>query len=67
MGNEHVEQAVLSICNRGCQYVNSVLADDDIRTNCKELVALPSSDQDAVLEELKSVMSVYDQTGSCEV
>lgn len=67
MAKQEVDQAVLSICNQGCQYVNAVLYDDNVRVTCCELEQLDSEDQAIVLDELRSVMSVYAQTGSCEV
>jgi hypothetical protein len=62
-----IDQAIDSICNQGCQYVNAVLEDDAIRVDCNELARLCDEERAIVLAELKSVMSVYAQTGSCEV
>ncbi len=67
MGKQEIDQAVDSICKQGCQYVKSVLEDDVIRVGCNELAHLCDEEQAVVLGELKSVMSVYAQTGSCEV
>ena len=67
MPNSRVENAVESICNRGCRYVNSVLSSSEIQQDCLELKALEASEQQIVIAELSSVMAVYEQTGSCEV
>jgi hypothetical protein len=65
--NSRVENAVESICNRGCRYVNSILSSSEIQQDCLELKALDSSEQQVVIEQLSSVMAVYDQTGSCDI
>jgi hypothetical protein len=65
--DERVEQAVASICDQGCRYVNSILRDDQLRRDCSELQALGSEQQARVLDELAAVMSVYDSSGNCEV
>ena len=67
MPNSRVENAVESICNRGCRYVNSVLSSVEVQQSCVELKALDRSEQMVVISELSSVMAVYDQTGSCDV
>ncbi len=67
MGKQEIDQAIDSICNQGCQYVNAVLKDVSVRQDCNELAPLCEEDQAVVLTELKSVMSVYDQTGNCEI
>lgn len=67
MKNSQVDSVLDSICGRGCSYVNKVLNDKQVQQGCSELLQLNRSDQNAVIAELKSVMSVYDQTGSCGV
>ena len=67
MSAKQVDQAVESICDRGCRYVNTILNDDAARTDCEALSGLGEDEMFAVLKELKTVMSVYDQTGSCEI
>ena len=67
MKNSRIDSALDSICGRGCSYVNKVLNDKQAQQGCSELLALNQTDQNAVIAELKSVMSVYDQTGSCVV
>ena len=66
MQDKQLEQVIDAICNRGCRYVNRILADDTKRRECRELSRLGPSRQQKVLEELATVMAVYDQTGSCE-
>lgn len=66
MNNPRVDHVVDLICKRGCRYVNQVIDEGDEACNCRELHQLKPSEQHKVIEELKVVMSVYNQTGSCE-
>lgn len=66
MVSKRVSQTVEFICQRGCRYVNAILHDSRQRASCQPLSKLDSSEQATVLSELKSVMSVYDRTGSCD-
>lgn len=67
MKDTQVHRIVDAICNRGCRYVNTVLHDSENVAQCQELLALKSGDRHLVVEELKSVMSVYEQTGNCKI
>ncbi len=67
MGKKERDRAIDSICSQGCNYVNSVLDDVTTRNECIEFTRLNDEDQALVLAELKSVMSVYAKTGSCEI
>jgi hypothetical protein len=67
VGKHEIEQAVDTICNQGCQYVNALLENDSVRNECSALAILCAEEQSIVLQELASVMSVYAQTGSCEI
>lgn len=67
MRKQVIDQAIDSICKQGCQYVNSVLGDDANHSGCDELAQLQDDELAVVLAELRSVMSVYAQTGSCEI
>ena len=65
--NKRVSTVVEIICERGCRYVNAILQDARKRASCRPLVTLSSAEQASVIKELKSVMSVYDKTGSCDI
>lgn len=67
MKGKRMDRVIDTICNRGCHYVNTVLTDSRTRGHCQEFLSLNSDEQVIVIDELKMVMSVYDQTGSCEV
>ena len=62
-----MEQTVEAICKRGCQYVYALLNDDNSRVECIELNALAPHQQVVIIQELQEVMSVYQQSGGCEV
>ena len=66
MTNSQLDNVIDAICNRGCRYVNAVLNESAIQQGCEELLQLNKAEKVVVIEQLKSVMSVYDQTGSCE-
>ncbi len=65
MTDSRVDGVINSICNKGCRYVNAILSDEIAQQSCRELLQLNTSEQSIVIDELKSVMSIYDQTGSC--
>lgn len=65
--NQHINTVVETICQRGCRYVNEILRDSDYRANCEPLLKLDAAEQDTVINELKSVMSVYNETGNCDI
>ena len=67
MKNIQIEQAVEAICTRGCQYVYTVLSDEKSRCECNELHGLEPHQQADVMKELEAVMSVYQQSGGCQV
>ena len=67
VNEKRVSTVVESICERGCQYVNTILQDARKRADCRPLLNLSSAEQATVIDELKSVMSVYEQTGSCDI
>ena len=67
MGKKERDWVIDSICTQGCHYVNSVLDDMTIRNECSVFTRLNDEDQAMVLAELRSVMSVYAKTGSCEI
>jgi hypothetical protein len=66
MNKTQMYRVIDSICRRGCRYVNTLLADAEERRRCKELQALDTDQQRGVIKELKTVMSVYDKSGSCK-
>jgi len=66
IARKRVEKTVETVCRRGCEYVRQVILnlDHDRTTDIpemRELRLLP--DRDAVLAELKEIMSVYDESG----
>jgi len=62
-----MEQAVEAICTRGCQYVYALLSDEKFRVECIELKTLAPDQQTVIIRELEEVMSVYQQSGGCQI
>jgi hypothetical protein len=67
VSNRRLNAVMEDICQRGCRYVNGILADAEKRRACEHLRQLNSSERASVLSELRAVMSVYDKTGSCDI
>jgi len=65
--NRRLNAVVEDICQRGCRYVNGILVDAEKRRACEALRKLNSSERATVMSELKAVMSVYNETGSCDI
>ena len=67
MSQSRIEDTVEVICQRGCRYVNSLLADPQKLAACDDLDRLDERERGQVIEELRSVMAVYQTTGSCDI
>ena len=67
MSQSRIEDTVEIICQRGCRYVNKLLADPAQQQACSDLDCLDDRERGQVLEELRSVMAVYQITGSCDI
>lgn len=58
---QHVQSAIEAICELGCEKVNEIIASMESGNAITEIAGLDQSEQDAVLFELKAIMSVYDE------
>jgi hypothetical protein len=67
MNSSPIDDAIETICQRGCRYVNTLLADPKRQAACADLRALDREQRLRVLEELRGVMAVYLAAGSCEL
>ncbi len=67
MKSSRIDRVTHLICQRGCQYVNLILNDKKAQQDCSELLNLSGNEKEVVIQELKSVMSVYDQSGNCSL
>jgi len=63
--NLKVERAVESLCQNGCAAVSATITAMELDIDSVPLNDLAEAERKMVLEELKSIMSVYDQP--CEV
>lgn len=61
------EQVVETICSEGCKYVNQFVASLDMQSKYEDLQDLSDSDQQWVIVELRSIMKVYERSGSCSI
>ena len=58
---EHVQTVVELLCETGCQRVNDIIEILEKGADVKNTAALSEKERKQVLEELKNVMSVYDE------
>ncbi len=56
-----VESAIEELCSRGCDEVNATIRKLEEKQHVAEVTQLNPKDQQQVLTELKSIMSVYDK------
>ena len=56
---QHVQYAIEAICALGCERVNEIIASLESGTVVSEIAGLDNSEREAVLFELKAIMSVY--------
>lgn len=62
MNHRLVERCVEKLCQKGCRAVWSDIDALEAGESLPETVALSASEVDAVIQELKAVMSVYEGT-----
>ncbi|MBL7003051.1 MAG: hypothetical protein ISR69_03360 [Gammaproteobacteria bacterium] len=65
--NNMKEQLVETLCGHGCQYVNQLLASSKMQQECDLLNQVSQAEKEWILAELRSIMSVYENSGSCTV
>lgn len=58
--SKSAEQCVHYYCDKGCKIVLEVIAELEAGQSVERISDLSVPDQKAVLEELKTIMSVYD-------
>lgn len=63
MGEDKVDQFVESICEQGCSHVNHVIELLEQQQVLTELDVLNLVEKNILLQELRSIMAVYD--GEC--
>ena len=65
MNNQLVEHCVEVLCNQGCQSVWRNIEVIEAGEKPDAMDGLSGEECEQVLEELKSIMAVYDAAGSC--
>lgn len=67
MSQRRIDDTVEVLCQRGCRYVNRLLDSAEQQAACRDLDRLSERERGQVIEELRSVMAVYQTTGSCDI
>lgn len=62
-----IELVLEQICEQGCRSVNKVIKQLETGGRIELTRDLNESQQKILLKELKSIMAVYGETGSCEL
>jgi len=57
-----LQSIVELLCSGGCQQVNVYILEIEMRQLPKTMQSLSEQNQDLILNELKSIMAVYDQS-----
>lgn len=67
-GDPQVDHCIEVICQQGCRVVTQVIIEWEQQSKIPPAaVLLADAQQQIVLLELKAVMAVYSETGSCQV
>lgn len=64
MNHDKISKALESICNQGCTVVNNVIDAMENGVQPDETSDLSAKERDALLEELKKIMSIYNRKHS---
>lgn len=62
-----INHCLEQICERGCREVNVVISQLEAGKRSTECAVLDEAQTARLLAELKAVMAVYAETGSCSV
>ena len=65
--DKHIELSLEHICEQGCRAVNKVINQLKKGEMIEMTRHLNELQQEILLKELKSIMAVYGETGSCEL
>ena len=64
MNHEKISKALETICNRGCTFVNEVIYAMESGNHPEEITDFSVQEKDALLDELKKIMSIYNRKHS---
>ncbi len=65
MDHPKIAHCVETLCQRGCKEVSRLILALERNEPVAEADGLPAAERQAVLDELKAIMAVYDERGSC--
>ncbi|MEK6663872.1 MAG: hypothetical protein AABY73_08400 [Pseudomonadota bacterium] len=60
MNPKKIEQAVTLICDQGCVRIRALIQHLETGAAIQETIELNETERQAVLAELKSIMTIYD-------
>lgn len=58
---DHIQSVVDSVCNQGCKYVNKTILALETSQPSQDTDHLPADEKDIILNELRSIMAIYQQ------
>ena len=61
MNHEKISKALEIICNQGCTVVNNVINAMENGNHPEETADFSAQEKDALLDELKKIMSIYNR------
>jgi hypothetical protein len=61
LDNEKLQHIIEHICAAGCERVYEVIANMESQQNIEETAQLNTQESEIVLQELKTIMAVYEQ------
>ena len=64
MNHEKISKILETICNQGCTVVNDVIAAMENGVHPDETADLSAPEKNALLDELKKIMSIYNRKNS---
>ena len=65
MHTSKTSRCIETLCQKGCKEVSLVILALERKEPLEELRGLDESERQAVLAELKSIMAVYQEGGTC--
>ncbi|MDD5329019.1 MAG: hypothetical protein PHX38_03380 [Sulfuricella sp.] len=65
MNHPKIAHCVETLCQKGCKEVSRLILTLERGEPVAEVLELPPAERQAVLDELKAIMAVYDERGSC--
>ncbi len=62
--DQHLQQIIDTLCNDGCKAVSAYISEMEAGNYPAQMQSLSNSQKEIILNELKSIMAVYDRCGN---